>query len=56
MSEERLFCRCGIEVRIVRLNGERLGLGHTTNPKSAHHYVRLAKPKTDKQRQVEVTR
>lgn len=43
MSAETLTCRCGIEVRIVRLTPNVLGLGHVTNPRQNHHAVRLAR-------------
>jgi hypothetical protein len=45
---ERLMCRCGIEVKIARLVPG--GLGHVTNPKDKHHPIRLlrlAKPASE---------
>lgn len=42
MNVETLFCTCGRPVRVVRLNAETMGLGHTTNPGLASHPVRLA--------------
>jgi hypothetical protein len=43
MTAERLYCRCGGEVRIVRLTPRYLTLGHVRNPKDQHHVVRLAR-------------
>ena len=43
MTAERLYCTCGIEVRIVRLIPNHLTLGHVRNPKHQHHVVRLAR-------------
>ena len=39
---DTLYCRCGGEVRIVRLTPRYLTLGHVSNPKDQHHVVRLA--------------
>lgn len=47
MDAERLFCRCGIEVAVVRLNATTLTFGHRQNPKDKHHRVRLARPAQD---------
>jgi len=44
MTRERLFCKCGKEVGVVRLNGRTLAFGHKQNPGPKHHVVRLAKP------------
>jgi hypothetical protein len=41
--DERLFCSCGIEVKIARLVPG--GLGHVTNPKERHHAIRLLRPR-----------
>ena len=40
---DTLRCRCGGEVRVVRLNDRLLGLGHVRNPRDKHHPVRLAR-------------
>ena len=39
--EDVLYCRCGGEVRVVRLNADYLTLGHVNGGRSGH-YVRLA--------------
>lgn len=38
---ERLYCRCGLEVRVVKLVSSSLTLGHVQRPWPLH-YVRLA--------------
>ena len=43
MTADKLYCRCGGEVRIVRLTPRYLSLGHVRNPKDQHHIVRLAR-------------
>lgn len=43
MTAEKLLCRCGVEVKIVRLNRELLALGHVRNLAQNHHAVRLSR-------------
>ena len=43
MTTDTLVCKCGIEVRIVRLNPQTTALGHVRNPRNGSHYVRLAR-------------
>ena len=40
---DTLRCRCGGEVRVVRLTPDYLTLGHVRNPKDKHHVVRLSR-------------
>ena len=40
---DTLRCRCGGEVRIVRLNARLTALGHVRNPRDKHHPVSLAR-------------
>jgi hypothetical protein len=42
-THERLICKCGGEVGLVRLNPETLVLGHRVNPRNNRHAVRLAR-------------
>jgi hypothetical protein len=45
---DTLRCRCGGEVRVVRLNERLLGLGHVRNPRDKHHPVRLSRTTADR--------
>lgn len=41
-DDERLFCTCGIELGLVRLNADTVVLAHRVNPKNRRHYPRPA--------------
>ena len=47
MTTDTLVCKCGIEVRIVRLNPQTTALGHVRNPRNGSHYVSLARAAAD---------